>query len=165
MRATLAHLLRAAPTPTAPAGAGVGVGVGAAAALALAAVPPSLSPSPAPSPAPFAAAGVSYERDLERRRQAAHLVASVPLPPRGRVSVGFGLRGAHLVAARPAANALPSSGGGGGGAGAPLAPLLLSLGLPALLQAFTALLCERRVALCSRSVALLAPAAEALMSL
>jgi hypothetical protein len=88
-----------------------------------------------------------------------HLLLDVPMPPRGGISIGFTLGDRHVVAARPAPNALPLL-------DVPLAPLFQCLDASHLLIAFSALLCERRVCLVSRhGGALLTPVAEALTAL
>jgi hypothetical protein len=122
-------------------------------------------------------------------RHLRNLLCEVPLPPRGVCSVGFTIGDEHFVLARPPPTALPlfdipmfplfhcldvdnlltvrmlcvpqSR--------APVVPTsrehVTSPDCWRLVQAFTALLCERSVTLCSRHLSMLTPCAEALRSL
>lgn len=87
-----------------------------------------------------------------------YILHDIPLPPRGFASVGFTLGDRHIIVSRPPINQLPLL-------DVPLETLFQCLDINNILLVFTALLCERRIALCSKYVHLLTPVAEALVSL
>lgn len=101
---------------------------------------------------------VTPDLPLPLERYVAHCVFEVPLPPRGRASVGFTLGDRHMVIARPPPNELPTQ-------DVSLRLLFQCLDLQNLLTVFTVMLCEARFALCSVHEHILTPVASALCSL
>ncbi|CAN0577473.1 unnamed protein product, partial [Ectocarpus sp. 12 AP-2014] len=98
------------------------------------------------------------EAPLPIERYISNFVCEVPLPPQGQVEVNYALPDRTLTITRPPRNRLPL-------VDFSYRPLFASLSVENILCAFGLLLTEAKVALCSSHYALLAPAAEGLLSL
>eukprot|EP00752_Nemacystus_decipiens_P011001 g9775.t1 len=98
------------------------------------------------------------EAPLPIERYISNFVCEVPLPPQGQVEVNYALPDRTLTITRPPKNRLPL-------VDFSYRPLFASLSVENVLCAFGLLLTEAKVALCSSHYALLAPAAEGLLSL